>query len=114
MISEVNERGPIFWYSYHQGIRGGVLKLLIYKNRMSFVKLFSFCTNDKFNLSVKILTDNYSRILHMKNHTNPQIGRLASYAVDATKIQQVSKKDFDTMFDKNEPTEIFLVLNDPT
>lgn len=98
MIPECIDRGPIRWYTYHRGIRGGIVRLLIYKNRLSFVKNFYFLDNEDYNLALRILKDKVARILHMKNEKYPQIYRLANYTLDATDVIEVTPAEFDNIF----------------
>jgi len=99
MIPEVIDRGPIRWYTYHQGIRGGCVRLLIWKNRLSFVKSFSFATDEDYDLAIRILSNKIDRILHMKHEKHPQIYRLANYTIDASDVIEVTKEEFNNAFE---------------
>ena len=99
MIPEVIDRGPIRWYTYWQGICGGCVRLLIWKNRLTFVKTFTFATDEDFDLACRILREKHMRILHMKHENHPQIYRMANYAVDASDVVEVTKEEFNYAFE---------------
>ncbi|MFW6121277.1 MAG: hypothetical protein ACOC80_10335 [Petrotogales bacterium] len=98
-MKEVIERGPLRWYIYHRGIRGGVVRCLIYKNRLNFIKQFTFATDEDYNIAMKILREKAARILYMKAEGHPQIYRLANYAIDATEVEEVTEKEFNYFFE---------------
>ena len=99
MIPEVIDRGPIRWYKYHHGIKGGAFRLLIWKNRLSFVKTFAFWNDEDFNVAQRILQDKVARILYMKHEGKPEIYRLANYTLDATDVIEVTEEEFNSAFE---------------
>lgn len=99
MIPEVIDRGPVRWHIDYQCIRGGIIRMLMYKNRLSFVKRFIFARDEDFELAQRILRDKVYRILYMKDEGHPQIYRIANYAIDATEVTEVSREEFDHIFE---------------
>ena len=86
MITETTERGPLRWKINRIGIRGGIIRLKVNRNRMSFVKKFIFNDDETFNTAIKILRNKVTRVLHYKNEKNIYLGQVAQYAIDATEV----------------------------
>jgi hypothetical protein len=92
MIETAKERGPLFWKIKWIGIKGGIIRIKVYRNRLSFVKSFHFNDDVSFNIAKEIINDKVKRILHFKNQLNPNLGTLAQYCLDANEIIE-SKED---------------------
>ena len=86
MINESEYVGRIWWQVSWTGLRGGVIKMLIYRERISFVKKFAFTDDESFNIAKRILGDKVAQILHLKNDKNYNLSRIAQYAIDAKEI----------------------------
>jgi len=93
MISETEFMGPMWWKISWEGIRGGLIKIKVHRNRISFVKTFHFNENETFETAIKILRNKVTRILHYKNQKHTYLGMLAQYAIDATEIIE-TEEDF--------------------
>lgn len=89
MIPKTNVRGPFKWKVEFAGIRGGVIKARIEKNNISFCKKFMFRSEDSFDTAIRILEDKVFRILHLKNNEDPELGRLAEYAIESTVVEKM-------------------------
>lgn len=87
------ERGPVYWKIHYTGIRGGAIRLYIVKNRLSFNKTIIFNDSESFETAIKICQDKVMRVIHIKNHVNPNLARLANYCIDATSVEE-TKEDF--------------------
>lgn len=89
MISDTNERGKLKWKVFWTGIRGGVIQAHISKNRISFQKKFIFKDDESFNTAIKILKERTFQILHYKDYDNPEVCRLAQYALESTSVEPI-------------------------
>jgi len=86
MINESEYVGRIWWQVCWTGLRGGVIKILIYRERISFVKKYTFADDESFNIAKRIMRDRVAQILHLKNDKNSKLSQLAQYAIDAKEI----------------------------
>ena len=77
MINETKERGPLFWKIKWIGINGGIIRIKVYRNRISFVKSLHFNDDISFNTAKEIIRDKVKRVLHFKNQLHPNLGILA-------------------------------------
>lgn len=91
-IKEYKERGPVYWKVCHNSIRGGIIKLTINKNRIVFDKNFILYNDEDFNIALNICKNKATRIIHMKNTNVPELGRLASYCIEATDVISMEDK----------------------
>jgi len=89
-MNETIVRGPVQWKVKYEGIRGGAIELHVVKNRVSFVKIIRLKKSEDFDTSLKICREKVSRILHIKNHKNPDLFRLANYCIDATSVEEMT------------------------
>lgn len=94
-MNETKERGLVKWQILQtwNGIRGGIIRLHIEKNRISFYKIFRFNNNEDFETAQKICKDKVSRILHFKNRLNTELARLATYCIEATSVEEMKDED---------------------
>lgn len=88
MIPETKVAGPLRWQVIWTGIRGGVIKLHIVKNRVSFVKKFVLKDKETFETAQKICREKVPRILHLKNHIYPDLALIANYCLEATSVEE--------------------------
>lgn len=89
MIPPTKERGPLRWEIIFNGIRGGIIRIHVTKNNVSFYKKFIFRCDESFCTAIKILDDKVFRILHLKNNKDPKLGRLAEYAIESTVVEKM-------------------------
>lgn len=101
-MNEVVERGIVKWKVYFTGIRGGIIKLYIRKNRVSFVKIFALRNTEDFETALRICKDKVARILHMKNGRCTDLARIANYCIDATSVEEMTKEEEDEYLGKQE------------
>jgi len=92
-IPKASERGKLGWRLLFHGMNGGVIQLLVNKNRTNFKKRIIFNKDEELELAVKVLRDRKETILRLKDRHHPEVARIAQYAIDATEITELQDEE---------------------